>query len=749
MDDDTVAHQTHLAILALELAVLHVATGNSADAGDLVGLTHLGVTQHHLAELRCQHTLHSGLDLVDGIVDDAVHTHIHVGAGSAVAGSGIGTDVEADDDRLRGGGQHDIALVDGAHTAVDDADADFLVGDLLQGGLHGFHAALHVGLDDQVQVLHLTGLDLAEQILQRDLGDGSVGLGLLLFLALLHQLTSQLFIADGVKHSTGGGSFAKTGDLHGNAGAGLGKTGALVADHGTDTTHGSAGDDDVALLQRTVLHQQRCHRAATLIKASLDNSTLCHAVGVGLQLAHLGGKGQHLQQGLHAHTGLGGDGADDGVAAPLLAHETVLGQLLLDALGVGSGLIHLVDSNNDGDLSGLGVVDGLDGLGHDAVVGSNHQNGDIGNHSAAGTHGGKGLMAGGIQEGDGLTVQLHLISTDVLGDAAGLAGGNVGVADIVQQAGLTMVNVTHDHHNGGTGQQIFFGVLMIVDELLLDGDDHFLLHLAAHFLGNNGGGIEVDHLAQGCHNAVLHQALDHLCAGLFHAACQLANGDLIGDLHGDGSILNHLKAQLAQAIGLFLTALVALLTLLLTLLVAELLLVLELIGAAATTAMTALSHILQLLVILSHVHVGGLAGIHHLLLRHAGHGLLLHYGSGRFFLLLILLLSLLLTATALLTVVALLGFILLLLGTLCLLLLRLCALGEDGDDVVDLVVLGQILKYQRELTVLQHLHVVFGGLGVLGQDLRYVLRGDTKILRHLMHSIFVCYATQIKPPPSV
>ena len=35
--------------------------------------------------------------------------------------------------------------------------------------LHRLYGALHVGLDDQVQVLHLTGLDLAEQILQRDL----------------------------------------------------------------------------------------------------------------------------------------------------------------------------------------------------------------------------------------------------------------------------------------------------------------------------------------------------------------------------------------------------------------------------------------------------------------------------------------------------------------------------------------------------------------------------------------------------
>ena len=63
--------------------------------------------------------------------------------------------------------------------------------------------------------------------------------------------------------------------------------------------------------------------------------------------------------------------------------------------GLALGLIHLVDGHDDGDLGGLGVVDGLHGLGHDAVVGGHHQDGDIGDHGAPGPHGGEGLVAGG------------------------------------------------------------------------------------------------------------------------------------------------------------------------------------------------------------------------------------------------------------------------------------------------------------------------------------------------------------------
>ena len=730
MDDDAVPDQPDLAVLALELTVLHVAACHGTDAGDLVGLAHLGMAQQHLTELGRQHTLHSGLDLVDGIIDDTVHPHIHVGTGGGVTGGVVGADVKAHDDGLRRRGQHHIGLVDGAHTAVDDTDTHLVVAELLQGCLHRLHAALNIGLDDQVQVLHLTGLDLAEQILQRDLGDRGVGLGLLLGLALLHQLTGQLLIGHGIEGSPGSRSLAETGDLHRHRGPGGGDLLALVADHGPDTAHGGTGDDDIALLQRAVLHQQRGHGATALVQTGLDDRTLSGTVGVGLQLTHLGGQRQHLQQIVHAHTGLGGNGADNGVAAPLLTHQPVLGELLLDALGIGLRLIHLVDGHDNGDPGSLGMVDGLHRLGHDTVLGGHHQNGDIRHHGSSGPHGGKCLVAGGIQEGDGLAVDLHLIGTDVLGDTAGLAAGHMGVADIVQQTGLAVVHMTHDHHHGGTGYQILLVVLVVVDELLLDGDHYLLLHLAAHLLGDDGGGIEVNELAQGGHDAVFHQALDYLCAGLFHAAGQLAHADLIGDLHGNGGLFDDLQPQAAQTIRLLLLAFIGKTVVPALAAVAELLLALGLLLGPTAAAGAALRHVLQLLVVLIQIHRRGLAGVHHLGLRHTGDGLGLLLGRTALPLALRLLLG------------GLGGRLLLLLG-------RLGPLGEDHLNPGYLIVLGQILKDQRQLPILQDLHMVLGRFGVLGQDLRDLLGGDSEVLRHLMHSIFVSYATQIKPPPSL
>ena len=66
----------------------------------------------------------------------------------------------------------------------------------------------------------------------------------------------------------------------------------------------------------------------------LDNGAAGGALGIGLELLHLGQDDKVFKQVVDAHAGLGGDRADDGVTAPLLADQVILGQLLLDAVEV-------------------------------------------------------------------------------------------------------------------------------------------------------------------------------------------------------------------------------------------------------------------------------------------------------------------------------------------------------------------------------------------------------------------------------
>ena len=127
-----------------------------------------------------------------------------------------------------------------------------------------------------------------------------------------------------------------------------------------------------------------------------------------------------------------------------LDEDLVLEKLGAHALRIGVRLVDLVDGDDDRHLGRLGVIDRLDGLRHDAVVGGHHQDDDVGNVGAAGAHGGEGGVAGRVDEGDLLAVALDLVGADVLGDAAGLAGDHIGLADGVEQRRLAVVDVAHD-----------------------------------------------------------------------------------------------------------------------------------------------------------------------------------------------------------------------------------------------------------------------------------------------------------------
>ena len=90
-----------------------------------------------------------------------------------------------------------------------------------------------------------------------------------------------------------------------------------------------------------------------------------------------------------------------------LGHELVLHQLLARHARVGTRQVALVDRDHDGDLSGLGVVDRLDGLRHDAVVRGHDEHDDVGHLGAAGTHGGKRGVAGRVDD-----VDAHILPDD-------------------------------------------------------------------------------------------------------------------------------------------------------------------------------------------------------------------------------------------------------------------------------------------------------------------------------------------------
>ena len=129
-------------------------------------------------------------------------------------------------------------------------------------------------------------------------------------------------------------------------------------------------------------------------------------------------------------------------------------QLAFDAIDVGPRQIDFVNGDHDGDFGGLGVLESFEGLRFDAVIGRHDENDNVRHGGATGAHGGEGLVAGGVEERDALVAAFHGVGPDVLGDASGLASGDLGAADGIKQGRFAVVDVAHKGDDRGTGFEV-------------------------------------------------------------------------------------------------------------------------------------------------------------------------------------------------------------------------------------------------------------------------------------------------------
>ena len=201
-------------------------------------------------------------------------------------------------------------------------------------------------------------------------------------------------------NSPASGTVSKPSTSTGSAGAGRLDALARVVGHRAHAAPVGAGDDRVADLQRAALDEHGDDRATARIELGLDHGAGGLRVRVGGELLDLGRQQQALEQVVEALVRLGRDVDEHRVAAPLLGLEPELGHLGADAVGLRAFLVDLVDRDHDRHVGRLRVVDGLARLRAHAVVGGDHDHGDVRRLGAAGTHGGERLVARGVQERD-------------------------------------------------------------------------------------------------------------------------------------------------------------------------------------------------------------------------------------------------------------------------------------------------------------------------------------------------------------
>ena len=158
---------------------------------------------HFLFHLRCKETFHSGLHLVDGIVDDGVDTDIDLfGLGHLARCTGR-TYVEADDDGVRSCSQHDIAIGYSTDSAMDDIDLDILCGEFDKRVLDSLHGSVHVRFDDNIEFLEVSDSQTATDFFQSDMFLRADGLFALELLAFVCDVACLLLRRDDIELITG------------------------------------------------------------------------------------------------------------------------------------------------------------------------------------------------------------------------------------------------------------------------------------------------------------------------------------------------------------------------------------------------------------------------------------------------------------------------------------------------------------------------------------------------------------------
>ena len=146
-----------------------------------------------------------------------------------------------------------------------------------------------------------------------------------------------------------------------------------------------------------------------------------------------------------------------------------------------------------------------------------------------------------VEEDDALAVVGDLAGADVLGDAAALAGRDLGRADGVEQARLAVVDVTHDGHDRGARLQEGGIVLLEQDLLGRLGDPLVLVgadgprglglgHFVAELAGHERRGVAVDQLVDGREDAALDQLADDVRGVDPEQLGELLDGDRAGQL---------------------------------------------------------------------------------------------------------------------------------------------------------------------------------------------------------------------------
>ena len=283
----------------------------------------------------------------------------------------------------------------------------------------------------------------------------------------------------------------------------------VLVQHGANATVMLTSQNHVTTIQSTGLHQQTRHHTTTLVDTGLDHHTLRRARRYRFEFEYFSLHQNRIQQLINTLTGQRRHINELRITAPLFRNNFLGGQIRLHTIKVDAGLVDFVHCHHDRHTSCAGVINRFCRLRHHAVISGHYQHDDVGTLGTTGTHGGKRRVTGSIQERNHAVTGFDVIGADMLGNATRFTRSNAGTTDIIQQRGLTVVNVTHDSHHRCARPGITFLTMVFqrFDQRVFNRVCADQFDLVTHLFDDQLGDIALNHLVDGGHDAQTEQRL--------------------------------------------------------------------------------------------------------------------------------------------------------------------------------------------------------------------------------------------------
>ncbi len=326
---------------------------------------------------------------------------------------------------------------------MQHADFDQIIAEIVKRSVDCLHTALHIRLHQNGEFDHIA-LHIVEHRVEAGRRKRGAFLGRF-FAAIFGNFAGALLVFNHGQHIARRWHPAQAKHFDRHRWTSLFDLLASIIDNRANFAAFCADNERIAAFQSAARDQHSGDRAAALIELSLDHDSFGITVRARFQLKQFSLKRDFLEQIIKPITFQCRDFHVLHLARQAFDDHFMLKQAVAHIVCIGLWLIHLIDRNDHRAASRFGVLNRLDCLRHDPVIGGHNKHDNIGHIRAALTHFGEGCVARRIKESDFLLILgRDLIATDMLRDAAGLAFNHIGAAQSVEQTGFAVIDMAHN-----------------------------------------------------------------------------------------------------------------------------------------------------------------------------------------------------------------------------------------------------------------------------------------------------------------